>query len=94
MEISIEESGDKGFAIAKKEGKKVGLMTFTAPAEDHIIIDHTEVEPEYEGEGIGMELLNKVVAMAREKNIKIVPECSYAAAMFQKTQSIQDVLKK
>ena len=32
--------------------------------------------------------------VAREKNIKIMPLCPFAAAMFKKLTDIQDVLKK
>ncbi len=94
MEISIKEMEGKGYAIAKEENKKAGLMTYSIASEDLIIIEHTEVEPEFEGKGVGKKLLYKIVDMAREKNIKILPLCPYANAMFQKITAIQDVLKK
>jgi predicted GNAT family acetyltransferase len=35
----------------------------------------------------------KGFAMVRENNIKIIPLCPFAAAMFRKTVDIKDVLK-
>lgn len=93
MEIQIKDQDAKGFAMARKDNQRAGIMTYTKPASDYLIIDHTIVEPEFEGQGIAKKLLYKVVEMAREKNLKIEPECSFAVAMFKKLPEIQDVLK-
>lgn len=94
MEITIKERDSKGFAMAREDDKRAGIMTYSVAGKDHIIIDHTEVEPEFKGKNIGKQLLYKIVEMAREKNLKITPLCPYANAMFKKLDDIQDVLKK
>lgn len=94
MEILIKETESKGFAIAKENGKTAGTMTYSKAGSDFIIIDHTEVELNFEGKGVGKQLLYKIVEMAREKNMKIMPLCPFANAMFKKLSDIQDVLKK
>ncbi|WP_299896739.1 GNAT family N-acetyltransferase [uncultured Aquimarina sp.] len=93
MEIEIRERENKGFAIAKENGKKAGLMSYSIPGSDFIIIDHTEVEPEQKGKEVGKKLLYKIVDMARKKNLKILPLCPFANAMFKKLDDIKDVLK-
>lgn len=93
MELEIRERENKGFAIAREDGKKAGLMSYSIPGSDFIIIDHTEVEPEFNGKGVGKKLLYKIVEMAREKNLKILPLCPFANAMFKKLEDIRDVLK-
>jgi predicted GNAT family acetyltransferase len=94
MEIKLTEDKTKGFAIAKENRKTAGKMTYSIASADFIIIDHTEVEPSFNGKGVGKQLLYKIVEMAREKNIKIVPLCPFANAMFRKLKDIQDVLKE
>ncbi|HEY9169490.1 MAG TPA: GNAT family N-acetyltransferase [Lutibacter sp.] len=94
MEIKLTEDQTKGFAIANEDHKIAGKMTYSIPAADFIIIDHTEVDPLFKGKAVGKQLLYKIVEMAREKNIKILPLCPFANAMFQKLTDIQDVLKK
>lgn len=93
MRIEIKEKESKGVAIAEEEGKKAGEMTYSIASNDYIIIDHTEVNPDFKGRGVGKKLLIKIVEMAREKNIKILPLCPFVKAMFQKNTEIQDVLK-
>jgi len=93
MTIEIKEQNDKGFATARVDGKKVGVMTFNTPNDTFIIIDHAEVEEKYKGEGVGKKLLCEIVEMARAKHIKIYPLCPFANAMFKKNSDIKDVLK-
>jgi predicted GNAT family acetyltransferase len=93
MEIVLKEQGAKGFAMALVNEKKAGAMTYSIAGEQLIIIDHTEVAPEYNGKGVGKQMLYKIVKIAREKNIKIIPLCPFAAAMFKKNRDIQDVFK-
>lgn len=92
MEIHIKQQGDKGFAIAQQEGKRMGVMTYTAVDSDRIVIDHTEVEDEAQGKGVGKQLLLKLVERAREKQLKILPLCPFAKAIFEKSDAIKDVL--
>lgn len=93
MELILKEEETKGFAMARENGKRAGMMTFSIAGPELIIIDHTEVEPAFEGRGVGKLLLYKIVEMAREKNIKIIPLCPFANSMFKKLEDIKDVLK-
>ncbi|MGS2737921.1 GNAT family N-acetyltransferase [Sinomicrobium sp. M5D2P17] len=93
MEIQLKEHETKGFAMARENNKRAGMMTYSVAGEKLIIIDHTDVEPEHKGKGVGKQMLYKIVEMARSKNIKIIPLCPFAATMFKKTEAIRDVLK-
>lgn len=93
MNITIKECGNKGFATASDKNSQAGIMTYSIPHADYIIIDYTEVEEPFKGKGVGKELLYKIVDMARDKGIHILPLCSFAKAMFDKTDEIKDVLK-
>lgn len=55
---------------------------------------HLMEVPMFNGEVVGKQLLYKIVEMAREKNIKVLPLCPFANAMFRKLKDIQDVLKQ
>lgn len=94
MLIKHEKQETKGEFIALEEGVKVGEMTYSVAGADKIIIDHTEVDSQQKGKGIGKILLDKVVEYARENNLKIVPLCPFATGMFNKNVDIRDVLAK
>lgn len=92
MEVIKEESGNKGTFIAKESNLKAGEMTYTWAGEDKIIIDHTEVNPEFSGKGVGKVMVMAAVDFAREKQIKIMPLCPFAKSVFDKDASLNDVL--
>ncbi|MDR2282766.1 MAG: N-acetyltransferase [Sphingobacterium sp.] len=92
MLIKKEETGSKGAFVAYEENKKIGEMSYSIAGTDKIIVDHTEVDPEQKGKSIGKILLQKVVEHARDNNLKIIPLCPFAKAMFEKNVDIRDVL--
>ena len=94
MEIVLKDDGGKGFALARENDTRAGMMTWSIAGPALIIIDHTEVEPLYNGKSVGKQMLYKIVEMARKKNLKIIPLCPFASSMFKRLEDIRDVLKQ
>jgi len=92
MEIIQENDERRGFFKAVADGKEAGLMTYTWAGSTKFIIDHTEVNPEFKGKGVGLELVMKAVDYARAKQLKIMPLCPFAKSVFDKHTEIGDVL--
>jgi len=94
MKISQEDNGKKGKFFVQLDGKQEALMTYVY-AGDNIIIDHTEVNDVFKGQGVGYKLVDAAVEFAREKGIKINPLCPFANAVLKrKSQEYSDVLFK
>ncbi len=93
IRIQLEEVDNKGRAYVSEAGKTLAEMTYSKAGESLIIIDHTEVSPSLRGQGVGRKLLDTLVAMVREKELKVLPLCPYAKSEFDKDPSIQDVLR-
>jgi predicted GNAT family acetyltransferase len=91
-DVQLELNGSKGYFYISVDGKQAGKMTFVFAGPDKIIIDHTEVNSEYNGKGFGKKMVAKAVEYAREKNIKIIPLCPFAKKVFDKTPEFRDVL--
>ncbi|MBL7901240.1 MAG: N-acetyltransferase [Bacteroidia bacterium] len=92
MTLIIEENGHKGKSVATENGQLAGEMHYTWAGPGKLIIDHTEVNPDFAGRGIGKLLLMELVKMAREKKIKILPLCPFAKSVFEKNPEINDTL--
>lgn len=92
MEIKHKQADNKGAFIAEENGVKAGEMTYSKAGAEMIIIDHTEVNPEFNGKGVGKQMVLAAVDYARETGIKILPLCPFAKATFDKNKDIQDVL--
>lgn len=92
MEVKHREEATKGMFYIEKGALELAKMTYSKAGETSIIIDHTEVDPELKGQGAGKKLVEKAVAFAREKQVKIIPLCPFAKATFEKNAEWQDVL--
>ena len=59
-----------------------------------IVLTHTEVPEQYEGQGIGKELVQAVLEDIRTKEIKVVPQCPFVAAYIRRHPEWVDVVLK
>lgn len=84
--------GNNKFYIGDSEDKDVARITWVVGGESTIVINHTFVDPVLRGKSIAGKLLAKVVEMAREEDLKIVPTCSYAVAKLTRTDEYKDIL--
>jgi len=93
MNIKTEQGETGGsFIYTSKEGN-MAKMTFSKAGDSMIIIDHTEVDGELRGQGIGETLVEYMVNYAREKEIKVMPLCPFTRSVFEKREDIRDVLR-
>ncbi|MDR6543612.1 putative GNAT family acetyltransferase [Acinetobacter bereziniae] len=93
LEIRHKDDGKKGEFYIGEDGHHLAEMAYTWAGGNMLIIDHTLVEDELRGQSVGRKLLDQVVDMARSKNVKIIPLCPFSKSVFDKDQSIHDVLK-
>ena len=71
MLIRMWVEGQRSFIGYELEGDKVYLM-------------HTEVPEEQTGKGIATELVEKAFTYLEEKDLKVVPACSYVRAFLKR----------
>ncbi len=92
VRIELEDDGKKGRFVIYDDDREAGGMTFTWAGSDKFIIDHTETKPEFGGKGYAKKLVMEGVGFARDKGIKIIPLCTYAKSVFDRDESIRDLL--
>lgn len=91
MQIRESNDGKKGKFYIEEDGKELAVMTYVFAGDTKIIIDHTEVAEAGAGKGLGKQLVAFAVDHARSNNLKIIPLCPFAHAVFQKTKAYGDV---
>jgi uncharacterized protein len=94
MLIQHKKVNSKGIFFVEQDGNILAEMVYTMPSADKMIIEHTEVSDELRGQNIGYELVHTGVEYARTHNLKIVPLCPFANAVFKKKPEFADVLYK
>jgi predicted GNAT family acetyltransferase len=92
MKIEHIDEGKKGFFKAVEDDKQAGKMIYTWAGQSKFIIDHTEVHPDFKGEGVGKKMVKAAVDFAKENKLKIIPLCSFAKSVIEKKPEFHEVL--
>ncbi|WP_375271013.1 GNAT family N-acetyltransferase [Sphingomonas sp.] len=59
---------------------------------DTIVFTHTEVPPAIEGRGVGTKLIQAALDSARDRDLKVVPQCRFVRAYMEKHPETRDML--
>lgn len=86
------KKGDHKFYIGDDEQNPIAEITYKEAGGNELNVDHTYVSGELRGEGIGGQLVDKIVSYARDEGKKIDPTCSYAKKKMEETPEYRDVL--
>ena len=90
--VQHEEADSKGAFFIQRDAARIAEMTYSRTNATMVIIDHTEIHESLRGEGVGRQLLDALIAWARETGTKVLPLCPFAKAQFGKDAAIRDVL--
>ncbi|WP_008340088.1 GNAT family N-acetyltransferase [Alicyclobacillus acidocaldarius] len=82
---------ERGVELRNDDGERIGYITCTDRGDGVWTIDHTVVDPAYQGQGLAAKLVDELVAMARERGVKLLPVCSYAVLRFRRRPDYADV---
>ncbi|HRB19678.1 MAG TPA: GNAT family N-acetyltransferase, partial [Chitinophagales bacterium] len=91
MEIQHTIASRGEFFMENNQHEKLANMTYRMENDNTIVIEHTNVDRSLAGQGIGKKLIESAVHYARKNSLKIKAVCTYALAVFQKTESYADV---
>lgn len=83
--------GHNKFYVNDAEGNQVAEIVFVPTGEHLSIIEHTDVDPSLKGQGVGKQLVAKVVEKMRGENRKIIPLCPFAKHEFDNTREYDDI---
>ena len=83
--------GHNKFYVNDAEGNQVAEIVFVPTGEHLSIIEHTDVDPSLKGQGVGKQLVAKVVQKMRGENRKIIPLCPFAKHEFDNTREYDDI---
>ena len=90
--ITHKTTGTGGVYTAKVEGKSApGYLEWEARADGARIAAHTVVPRAIGGRGIAGLLVDQLIADARRLGVKVVPQCSYVAAKFDRNPNWSDL---
>lgn len=83
MSTEVRDDPANGRYVLMVDGQLAGFSQYRLDGE-RITIYHTEVEPEYEGQGLGDELARSALDDVRSRGLALVPVCPFISAYIRR----------
>ena len=76
-----------------EDGRLAGFSQYYV-RDGALVFFHTEVDDAFEGHGVGSQIAEGVVEFARDRGVKIVPQCDFIRGYLTKHPEAHDVLNE
>ena len=90
-ELDVIDNGAEHRYEAWLGGRRAGFVSYEA-LPGRIIFLHTEIDPAFEGQGVGGRLAAGVLDDARERGLAVVAECAFIASYIQRHPAYADLV--
>ena len=77
---------------ATKDGQLAGYVEYNE-LRDALMFTHTEVLPEFEGQGVGSGLAKHVLGEARARGLQVIPVCQFIAGYIRKHREYVELVR-
>ncbi len=83
QEIAVRDNVEASRFELTLDGSQAGVLTYELRP-GAIALLHTEVDPAFEGRGLGTALIRGALDSARERGLKVLPYCPFVKAHLDK----------
>jgi hypothetical protein len=74
------------------DGRKAAEIVYHLRSPGVIDLVHTEVKPEFEGQGLASKIVTFALDDARKRGLKAIPSCSYVQVFLRKHPEYADLV--
>lgn len=89
MELKVTDNGHSYVITA--DGVQAGLAAYRR-REDRVVFTHTEIDPAFEGHGVGSALAKAALDDVRAKGLKAVPLCPFIRTWIDRHPDYEDLV--
>ena len=92
MELTVVDVPEQSrYEARTPDGKVAGILMYKL-ADRLVVVTHTEVEPEYEGHGVGGQLVQGFLDDVRRRGLHVLPICPFTKAWLERHPDYQDLV--
>jgi predicted GNAT family acetyltransferase len=93
MDVQLRDNEDKQRFEGVVDGDVAGYVRYHRRATDGaVVLIHTEVDPAYEGEGVGSALAKATLDRLRAEGSTVVARCPFVAGYIKRHPEYADLL--
>ena len=90
--LVVTDNPEEGRFEGRLDGRLVAISEYELPRADVIMFLHTEVDPEFEGQGLGSVLASTALDQVRARGLRVVARCPFIAAYIRRHREYADLL--
>jgi uncharacterized protein len=91
VQIVIADDTESQRYVIRVDGKRAGLLQYRRHP-DLIELIHTEIYEEFEGHGLGSQLISFALQDARERRLAVLPFCPFVNDYIQRHRQYVDLV--
>ncbi|GIF74383.1 GNAT family N-acetyltransferase [Asanoa siamensis] len=91
METVVNDNPGRNRFEISADGEVAGFAAYRL-REGAITFTHTEIDPRFEGKGLGSKLARAVLDEARSRQLRVYAQCPFVAGYIDKHPEYQDLL--
>jgi len=84
MDFAVADNAEQHRFEIRVDGELAGSAYYRLHGAEEIVFTHTEVDKAFEGKGVGSKLANGALTLAKDRGLRIVPQCPFIAAYLKK----------
>jgi uncharacterized protein len=90
--IDVIDAPDRHRFEAVVDGRVAGVIGYEQPSPNVLTLTHTEVDPDFEGMGVGSELARRTLDQIRERGGQAVVLCPFVKSWLEKHPDYGDLV--
>jgi len=92
--LLVRDAAERSRFEAVDAGGAVAGFSDYVRYDDRIVFTHTEVDPAFEGRGIGSQLVRQALDAVRATDLRVVATCPFVKAWIARHPSYDDLLHR
>jgi predicted GNAT family acetyltransferase len=92
MDAKVQDNPDRSRFEVIVDGEVGGFANYRV-RDGLVIITHSQVDPKYQGQGVGGQLARQTLDILRERGARVVPACPFFAEYVLKHHEYDDILE-
>jgi uncharacterized protein len=91
MDVLVKDAPDRSRYEVFADGRLAGFTRYRL-SHGHISFDHTEIDDEFEGQGLGSKLVSKALDDARDRGLAVLPFCPFVNSYIKRHREYADLV--
>ena len=92
-QTQVTDNPEAGRFEMTLDGEPVGFLRYQ-PSSGRVVLEYVEIDPRFEGRGLGGELTKAALDECRARGLTVVPQCPFIAHYIRRNPQYADLVAR